>query len=1313
MEAKGKNPPCTQTIPASKHKYIPKIPKDLKKYKSPVQKIGSVYGLSQSNAKAPESQIPDFQSCGAQTLHLPDRLLDLAFKTDACIDMDMFNFQVSIYKESSCPRKTKDATKEDPSNKGNSDKTNERGGRKAITFEFTDSDDDESNISGNKGTGISLYYSCKHCEYSNVNIDTVAAHYQNHHPYVIYNQVYIQDPSDLSATFRCLTCPVEFLTLSELKAHNMQSHPHSLNLFAIQSSDLSFRCFVCAFTCRVLEELKRHYNEEHPSYEVDSTLKFCRYWVDTRRDEQPQLNDCVKAPVSEMLQHCSPNTSPSSRNEYNNVNIDSVAAHNQNDHSSVKHNKTNIQDSSDPPATFRCLICPLEFLILSELKAHYVQNHRHSTHAFAIQLSDCSFKCFICAFTCSALADVKTHYEKKHQTHEEDSTLKFCRNPVDTREEEQPHLNDCVTTSASKKPQQCSPNTSPSSRKDTFQNMPSNQHQSPVSQNMAPTDCVTREKQSFNKTNDKYQSPETLFYCQKCNYANVTAKGVLNHQIRLHQPACMEDIFEYTTKIRDELKHLRSQAEDSSYTCQLPLPLLENGDEDVLFCHLCNYRNDKMNLIMKHYFEKHDKWKVECDQVKKHSSNIHKQIKDLYPQATSGQKVRQASNVEKIASKRSEKLHNDSVDFQQKWAESEERNDPDDTDSSPLSPRSEQEESEPLTCKVCLFRGTSPTVIVEHCRTAHPWSVEKDGSVLSLLTRRDSRTSKELENEKEIPPTFENYQVPLEFESSPTSTVSPINIQCNFCPESFSTQYCVDVHCNKMHHGGVMDNSNAQIGEPSIASCAQPDEIYSPLHVFKCPYCSYVSSMLVGIFVHSSMIHPGLFITKENCHLQTENTLDFKKFAKIKGTSWILRGYLCKKCPQIYDTQKMLAKHLQEVHCETTTDSQPEPQTLTLDKDNHQLKSQSTTSNKSSMFQLARSEADDSQSTLDDNAVLLYQCPKCPYVNVTDFGFLMHCQHKHPSLLARAKEFRKEKTIIANFKVLKNEKRLIIAGYKCQKCSHIFCTVNKLNTHWKRDCSPHNTLAPEKTEDNPNLSLLPRKDDPLYKCRLCPYKPLNRKHLFDHYRNKHKLTLPKRRKLFKSDARDESSLGTAANKSDEVSNLEGKTRFNSEIQSTQQLHSHTRTAPLFVSALDFIVLAKPSKKATGLYKCSHCGKHVTGTKRLSSHLDKHRHSARKAAVDRAVDLAAPSQDEPPMLETVQDLASVGTFNDPQSPTSSLSIPPILERMEPLEKEASFTCKLCGRIFKHQKGLASHERSHATVAALRKQCTDSTSSLKHR
>lgn len=1196
MEDKGENPPLVLAKPAIKSKYVPKLSKELKIYKRPLQTITDFFGKSKSNVKAPVQlhEMPEFQSCGL----LSNSPLDLTRGKSLCragVDMFVFpmrivNNPVGVFYESnaSCAgkgRNSSSATQAKSNKIKEQEATPPSSGKKEITFEFTDSEDEEKIAPGNKYSRSSLCYSCKHCDYNDVNIDNVSAHYQNDHPYIRYNQVYIQDPSDESATFRCLNCPVEFLTLSALRAHNAEHHPRSPNLFTIQSGDLAFKCFVCAFISSSSQEVKTHYKEKHPTHEVDSALTFCRYWVDTHKEEQPQLNECVKAPMPEISQQCSPKTSPTSSKDVENV--------------------------------------------------------------------------------------------------------------------------------------------------------PSKQHQSPATENTTPADCVMTKEKSSHETNNPYHNPEKLFYCQKCNYANVTAKRVLNHQISVHRNfnPRMEHVLEYTTKIRDEMKHLQSQAEDSSFTCHLPLPLLQKDEGNVFFCHLCNYRNDKISFILRHYFKKHDQWRIECDQVEKHSSSIHKQMEDLRLRETSGQKILLVGD--EVAGKRTKKLSKGSGDSLKKRKESEECSDSDGTDSSPPTPGSKQGETRTHSCKACSYKCTSISEITQHCCAVHPWSVKEDGSVLYLINKRKSRARRPLEGQTEIKASFESYQVPLEFESSPERAVSPERIQCPFCPETFPTQHCANAHCNKMHRDDVAEKSDAQMEEQSITSFAHH-------RGYMCKNCPQIYANQTELNQHCQKVHcettaesrsvpKSLALAKkkhcsskqksrskasslnrksiqcQHCSYRCTQKLLLARHMKVchkaeSGSEARDCLYKCGMCPSVYSQRKLLGKHYIVTHGKKFFFK-------------HFNVTAAPTATEGSVNQQSNSEAGDSTNTSEDNTVSVYQCPECPYVNVTVYGLGMHCQKKHPSLLSREKEFQKKEIIVANSDKLKMGK--LNGGYQCKKCLYTFSSVTALKSHWKRDHNSYedNTSALDRPENDPILSPPPpppQEDNSLHRCKLCPYKGLCQKYLLDHYRKTHKLNLATRHKILQSDTMAKGSRAAASNESDEVSHLEGKT---CKTVRRQQLISRYSPARLSVSALDFIVLAKPSKKATGLYKCSICSENVIGTKRLRSHLDKHRDSARKAAVEPTDDVT-PRHDELPVLETIGDLAQwnvtrAGTFDMPQSPASSPANPPTLERMEPAPKEDSLVCKQCGRKFKYQNCLASHERSHTTVAAIRKQTTVSTSTLKHR
>lgn len=1186
MEDKGEDPPSVLAMPAVKSECVPKLSKEFKIYKRPLQTITDFFGPSKSNLKAPVQlhEMPELQSCGL----VSNSRLDLTrgkYLSRAAVDMFDFplrivNNPVGVVYEGnvSCAgkgRNSSSATQAKSNKIKEQEATPPSSGRKEITFEFTDSEDEERIAPGNKYIRSSLCYSCKHCDYNDVNIDNVSAHYQNDHPYIRYNQVYIQDPSDESATFRCLNCPVEFLTLSALRAHNAERHPGSPNLFTIQSGDLAFKCFVCAFISSASEEVKTHYKEKHPTHEADSALTFCRYWVDTHKEEQPQLSDCVKAPT--------PDTS-----------------------------------------------------------------------------------------------------------------------------------------------QQCSPKTRPTSSKDV-ENVPSMQHQSPATENTTPADCVTTEEKSSHETNNPYHDPEKLFYCQICNYANVTAKRVLNHQISFHRRNFhprMEHVIEYTAKIRDEMK--QSQAEDSSFTCRLPLPLLQKGEGNVFFCHLCNYRNDKMTFVVRHYFQKHDRWSIECDQVEKHSSSIHKQVEELRLRETSGQKILLVGD--EVAGKRTKKLSKGSGDSLKERTESEECSDSDGTDGSPPTPGSKQGQTRTHSCKACSYKCTSISEIVQHCRTVHPWSVKEDGSVLYLINKRRSRTRRPLEGPTEITAaSFESYQVPLEFESSPERAASPERIRCPLCPETFPTQLCANAHCNKTHRDDVAENSDAQVEEQSMT-------LFAHLRGYACKKCPQMYANQTELNQHCQKVHCETTAESQSVPkslaLAKKKHCSSKQISRSKASSLNRKRIQCQHCSYRCTQKLLLGRHVKVFH-EADSGSCPSVYSqrkllgkryiVTRGKKFFSNVTAAPTATEGSVNQQSNSEAGDPTNTCEDNTVSVYRCPECPYVNVTAYGFGMHFQKKHPPLLSGEKEFQKKEAIVANLDKLKMGK--LNGGYQCKRCLYIFSSVTALKSHWQRDHNSYqdDTSALDRPENDPILSPPPQppppppqEDDSLHRCKLCLYKGLCQKYLFDHYRKTHKLNLAKRHKLLQSEATDKGPRAAASNDSDEASHLEGKT---CTTVRRQQLISRCSPARLSVSALDFIVLAKRSEKDIGLYKCTICSEHVIGTQRLRSHLDKHRESARKAAVDPADDVA-PRHGELPVLEASGDPAQwnatpAGTLDVPQSPPSSPANPPTLERMEPAPQEDGLVCKQCGRRFKYQNCLASHERSHTTVAAIRKQTTVSTSTLKHR
>ncbi|KAK5909470.1 hypothetical protein CesoFtcFv8_003396 [Champsocephalus esox] len=121
---------------------------------------------------------------------------------------------------------------------------------------------------------------------------------------------------------------------------------------------------------------------------------------------------------------------------------------------------------------------------------------------------------------------------------------------------------------------------------------------------------------------------------------------------------------------------------------------------------------------------------------------------------------------------------------------------------------------------------------------------------------------------------------------------------------------------------------------------------------------------------------------------------------------------------------------------------------------------------------------------------------------------------------------------------------------------------------------------------------------------------------------------------------------------------------------------------------------------------------MNGTRKLWYHLDCHRVRAKPSnkttspdtmTTPAATSLKLGGQDNLLMLEPVEDLAQWNVRPVLTLPQSPLSPSPNQADVEMPQMESSeHACKLCRRTFMSLKGLRSHERSHAAVAAIKKQ-----------
>ncbi|XP_070760275.1 zinc finger protein 462-like [Enoplosus armatus] len=1055
-------------------------------------------------------------------------------------------------------------------------------GNTEFSFEVSE-DEEEKKIKLVDGdTESPKVYFCKHCDYSDV-IRRVSTHYQNNHPYVRYNAAYIQDPNDQSATFRCLECPVEFPSVADLKRHYTENHPEAPNVFTMQSRELSlvFKCFVCPFTTNAVKALKEHYKEKHSTHKVDNSLMYCRYLA-TRCQEGPsQLNTCEKAPSPEtpgwisLESPCTPckeiKNAPSPQHpttkgadvalyHCNNCNFSHKSVvvmhvHYQKTHpdevitidkikqsacvtSQMKSQKSpnsvtviekstpqkNISDSSKKTRNKAQLSQQKKissFLINTNHTTEASKTHSESAETKKVESAEdtsqvrkstsqrdkemptgmgslsCSspntlFYCQFCSYSSTNIKSVVSHNNIKHAVHGLTGVEEILRSSTEVQKKK---LQSEAEASAS---------TSPSDSKTSKQ-------VEVCSEKEAADTVVTKL--------NAYACPENLFYCQKCNYGNLTVKGVMTHQARVHQnlPFSRERIVEYTALIRDEIEKSKSQAKESSFPTHLPLPLMNEGDEHLFFCHFCNYRQSTVDQVLRHYFKRHRGFVVKGEQVRLYTTMVLKETQKSHLKSTANQEINHASlGEEGNENKKTKKLgkvsaspstrdsqtqrtlqcyrcpyntqyvyllkrhiwkihrakrsvtdilrvcfrqgalqagyHCDLCVFAHKKAtvvykhyqehhpgrrpsleyvtarlyvgpetsllkrkkrqikHTGDISDGDGTDGSLPSQRSGQNETKMYSCRACSFKGCSMSSIIRHYHAVHPWSVKEDGSVLDVINSKKPSANRQVEDHNEMTVSFDTYQVPLEFDNSPGSsleaTASSTMLKCSYCPASFHTQRGLNTHRGMKHQEAVDETQEQQ------------EQIQTRMHVFKCPHCTYVNTNYQGVLTHCQMKHPTLAYRADSLHVDKAYLRNSEDCLKRKGPGLKLCGYMCITCPRICATSEKLNKHCEQEH-ETVANTvpnmlKPAPKPSAVSK----IKQSKTHSNRGSVSKA---------SFLSKKIYSVIRCQHCAYSCSTKIalGRHLHVCHKIASVL-----------------------KVQDCIYKCVLCSSSYLRKKRLGSHY-------------------------------------------------------------------------------------------------------------------------------------------------------------------------------------------------------------------------------------------------------------------------
>ncbi|XP_073322437.1 zinc finger protein 462-like [Pagrus major] len=1025
-----------------------------------------------------------------------------------------------------------------------------------LAFEFSEDEEEKKVNLVNGDTGSAEVYFCKHCDYSDVSIRSVSTHYQNDHPYIRYTTVYIQDPGDQSATFRCLECPVEFSSVADLKSHYMENHPEAPNVFTMQSSELCllFKCYVCPFTTNALKALKEHYKEEHPTHNVDNSLMYCRFSAPgcQEEEEHSELKTCEKAASPEKtpgISHGSAQTpckevNPTSKGadvavyhcnkcEFSHKSVVVVHVHYQKSHpdeavtiDKIKqsgqvalHTSSQITPDKCPDKSVTIIekSTPQKMILdrskrkrnkaeLSQQKETSLStiNPKHTPEASktppesdktknmesaseekesptkrgeemspgmdnsSSSATDELLYCQFCTYSSTNIKSVAGHHNAKHSAHPTfyDEILWYSAQ---------------VRKKKLEAKAKASARTKPSKSKSSKQVEVCSEQE--------------RRHEEDEPADNAYACAENLFYCQKCNYGNPTPQGVLNHQAKGHQSikGNMEQVIEYTALIRGEIEKSKPQAKNLSFSGYLPLPLMNEGDENMFFCHFCNYRHSTLHYVLAHFMKQHREFGAQSEQICQYTSMVHAQTQKSHLQTTASQEVNHASLEKKRKKKKKPVKLSKGV-------------------ASPLIIASQTQRS--LQCHRCAYSTQTVSVLRRHMWKTH----RANRSVMEVLRvcfrQGNLQTGHHCDlcvfSHEQALEIYKHYQ-----EQHPVRKVSLeyVKTRLYVSPETCSPKRKKP---QTKKSDGISEDNGADGSSPSQRSGQNEAKTYS------CKACSFKSSSMLSITCHYRAVHPWSVkedgsvldvidgkkqsanrqvedhnaesvsfdtyqapLEFENSPVSPHKAVSHKKAQKIK----------CPYCPASFPTQHGLSVHCGMKHHEPVSENFDKPQ----------------------------EEQEGIQTR-----VHVFKCPHCTYVNTNYQGVLTHCQMRHPALVSRADSLYVDEAHLNNWEDCVKSKGpgFRLCGYMCQTCPQICASLEKLNKHCEEG---HNETAgntvPNEPESAPKpsavrkmkqhqshsnqgsvskASFLNKKAYAVLRCQYCPYQCTTKLGLARHLQIRHK-----------------------------------------------------------------------------------------------------------------------------------------------------------------------------------------------------------------
>ncbi|XP_041720548.2 zinc finger protein 462 isoform X2 [Coregonus clupeaformis] len=851
--------------------------------------------------------------------------------------------------------------------------------------------------------------------------------------------------------------------------------------------------------------------------------------------------------------------------------------------------------------------------------------------------------------------------------------------------------------------------------------------------------------------NSSQEEEGKLFYCQHCDYDNPTVRGVLNHQKLRHSdlPATADQVVRYTAIVRSSNKKSITQQPNKSSMKASQSRTQKAAPLRSLKCRKCSYITPHIYILKRHLRNNHQekapittiiRWAYQdghlqagyhcewCVCSHTEAKGLLRHYRQRHPDRNTGLEsiiLRLHAGPKTSRSKKTKPNPERNVKHENitlRFGE---------VPKTSPSFQSVEGDTKVYPCRACSFKATSVGGISSHYRVVHPWSVKEDGSVLDVISSRQTQE----------PVVHEQLDVHETSRSSET-------YRCPVCSGEFNTRHGMFTHCGKKHPEYDMKvHEQLDVHETSKPSqrcrCPVCSGEFNTLHgmlthcgkkhpeydtstyekepepstddgtlIFKCSICPYVNSRPHGVLTHCQMRHPAIKARTERLEQEIVHFSDPDECVKVRSGKRVgLAGFRCNMCPVIHAKFKKLKAHYEMDH-KRSAFNMFKPAL----KQSAAIKKQLLSKYRGSQTSIA---------ILKNRKSIIFKCHLCKYFCTTKKGLARHLRINHSTVAPiEDKEF----------------------SYKCALCSYTTLICKYLAAHYRRqhgNAAFNNHFVPafrphriplNSPDHKASLSQETRSPGEKINCSRCFFQCLNEKGMVSHYvichpgvshsmhksselnpnntmhsppkpRNRHRQQKPVC-KLFDPQCEKGSALCPVKCKKCV------KLFFNSNLLlSIHYTNFHNEDFKQ-----DFTILSKTSENGTEVYRCGYCNLQIQGSADLGSHLDHHNEEFQKLEDGqkskqhlsepplKTKSVTHERQELPDVLMTeesnshwiVTKVESVATGMGPL-----VSPSPVPSTTEPDGGSAGEERKHCGQTFMSLKGLRSQGRSHAATAVLKR------------